>query len=188
MSFERIRYTGRALSRSIRLGLAYTDSVDGDVVTDVDAVLQEVGHDRAELRDLVASLAGLAGHAVMVITERLEASLEPEQDPARRMERFSRLRTTVIEECAAAVRESRPASPLLVPRNEVVAWDGVTERRSGLDRRLGTSRRSLPANSPSARISLRMHGERRVGISDRRIGIDRRGFGAGGASARAAKS
>lgn len=176
------------MARSIRLGLAYTDSVDGDVATDVDAVLEEVGEDRAELRDLVASLAGLAGHAVMVITERLEASLEPEHDRARRIQRFSRLRTSVIEECAAALRESRPASLLLAPRNDIVEYDGVTERRSGLDRRLGTSRRHLPADSPSAKISLRMHGERRVGISDRRIRIDRRGFSADEASAGSAKS
>lgn len=178
VSFEGVRYTGRALARSIRLGLAYTDSVEGDVATEVDSVLGEVGADRAELRDLVASLAGLAGHAIMVITERLEASLEPERDPRRRMQRFSRLRTSVIEECAAAVRESRPASLLLVPRKGNAEWDGVSERRSGLDRRLGTSRRSLPPDSPSAKISLRMHGERRTGVTDRRIRIDRRGFSA----------
>jgi hypothetical protein len=188
VSFEGVRYTGRALERSIRLGLVYTDSLDGDVASDVEAVLEEVGEDRAELRDLVASLAGLVGHAVMVITERLEASLEPEHDPERRIERFSRLRTNVIEECAAAVHESRPASLLLVPRTATGEWDGASERRSGLDRRLGTSRRHLPPDSPSAKISLRMHGERRVGISDRRIGIDRRGFGATEVSARRAES
>ena len=50
------------------------------------------------------------------------------------------------------------------------------ERRSGLDRRLGSERRQLAPGNPSEQINLRLFGERRCGVTDRRSGVDRRGF------------
>jgi hypothetical protein len=50
------------------------------------------------------------------------------------------------------------------------------ERRSGLDRRLGSERRQLPPGNPSEQVNLRLFGERRSGVPDRRSGVDRRGF------------
>jgi hypothetical protein len=62
-----------------------------------------------------------------------------------------------IVEIAAVLRESR-------------------ERRSGLDRRLGSERRQLPPGNAKEHVNLRLFGERRCGVPDRRSGIDRRGF------------
>jgi hypothetical protein len=168
-------YTGRALSWSSRLVLAYTDSLDGNLTADVDAVLDEVGEHEAELDDLVASLAGLAGHAVMVIAARLEADLQPEEDRERRTERLLQQRTRVLDECIGALREFRPAVVDLP-----AAGGGEAphhERRSRFDRRVGSNRRHLPPNSPPEKINLRLFGERRVGVSDRRSGGDRRSTG-----------
>jgi len=166
-----VNYTGRALSWSSQLVRAYTDSVDGNLTADVNAVLDEVLEHEAELGDLVASLAGLAGHAVMVIAARLEADLEPEDDPERRNARLLEQRTRVLDECVAALREFRPAV-LNLPAATDEAAD--REHRSGLDRRVGRDRRRLPPGSPSEKINLRLFGERRVGVSDRRTGVERR--------------
>ena len=48
------------------------------------------------------------------------------------------------------------------------------ERRSGLDRRLGSERRRLSPGNPKEQINLRLFGERRGGVPDRRGGVDRR--------------
>jgi hypothetical protein len=168
-------YTGRALSRSSRLVLAYTDSLDGNLTADVNAVLDDVGEHEAELDDLVASLAGLAGHAVMVIAARLEADLEPEDDSEKRNARLLQQRARVLDECMAALREFRPAIVNLPAATEDETPD--RERRSGFGRRVGANRRHLPPGSPSEKINLRLFGERRVGVSDRRSGGDRRSTG-----------
>ena len=63
MSLEIAGYSPQALSWSTRLVRAYADSGDGNVAAEVREVLEEVGSDNAELRNLIASLAGLAGHA-----------------------------------------------------------------------------------------------------------------------------
>ena len=164
-------YTNQAISRSRRLVHAYTDSVDGDLTDDVYGVLEEVGENEAELRNLVASLAGVAGHAVMVIAARLEADLGGSDDWEERLSRLSHQRTIVLDECTESLREFRPAA-IELP----LAPGGApeVERRSGLERRVGSNRRHLPPENPSERINLRLFGERRVGLSDRRSGADRR--------------
>jgi hypothetical protein len=165
-------YTGRALSWSSRLVLAYTDSLDGNLTEDVDAVLVEVSEREEELDDLVASLAGLAGHAVMVIAARLEADLAPEDDREKRNARLLQQRSRVLDECMGALREFRPAILDLPAATGDEAPD--QERRSGLDRRVGSNRRHLASDSPAEKINLRLFGERRMGLSDRRSGADRR--------------
>jgi hypothetical protein len=151
-------YSSDALSRSTRLVSAYADSVDGNVGAEVGAVLDEIGRDRDELQNLVASLAGLAGHAVRAIAVRLEADLGIESDPATRLPRLSEQRTKVLGECADALR----------------AWAHKRERRSGMDRRLAPDRRQLAPGNPKEQVNLRLFGERRVGPADRRSGLDRR--------------
>jgi hypothetical protein len=152
-------YSSEALSRSTRLVRAYADSVDGNVSAEVGAVLDEIGRDRAELQNLVASLAGLAGHAVRAIAVRLEADLGLESDPETQLPRLSEQRTKVLVECADALR----------------SWADKRERRSGLDRRLTPDRRQLAPGNPKEQVNLRLFGERRVGPADRRSGVDRRG-------------
>ena len=166
-------YTGRALSLSSRLVRAYTESLDGNLTQEVDAVLDEVGEHEGELDDLVASLAGLAGQAVMVITARLEADLEPEDDREKRHERLLQQRTKVLDECIGALREFRPAI-LELPAADRDEGPGGGDLRSGFDRRMGSNRRHLPPGSSPEMINLRLYGERRVGVSDRRSGFDRR--------------
>lgn len=139
---------------------AYADSVDGDVATEVGAVLDEVGKDEIELRNLVASLAGLAGHAVRAIAVRREADLGLEAGPETELPRLSEQRTKVLMECADALH----------------SWADKRERRSGMDRRLATERRQLAPGNPKEQINLRLYGERRVGLADRRSGTDRRGL------------
>lgn len=168
-------YTGRALSWSTGLVRAYTDSVDGNLTANVEAVLDEVGQDEAELRNLVASLTGLAGHAVMVIAARLEADLEPEDDREKRHARVRQQRAKVLDECTEALREFRPATLELPAATDGEAPD--RERRSEFDRRVGSNRRHLAPGSPPEKINLRLFGERRVGVSDRRSGGDRRSPG-----------
>jgi hypothetical protein len=151
---------------------AYTDSVDGDLTADVDAVFEEAGEDEARVRNLVASLAGVAGHAVMVIAARLEADLGVSDDLERRLERLAQQRTNVLDECGESLRQFRPAAITLpvAPSREAPE----VERRSGLERRVGSNRRHLAPQNPSEKISLRLFGERRVGLTDRRSGTDRR--------------
>ena len=151
-------YSPEALSRSTRLVGAYANSVDGDVNAEVGAILDEVGRDKAELHNLVASLAGLAGHAVRAIAIRREADLGLEDDLPDQLPRLSEQRTRVLGECADALRSRA----------------GKRERRSGLDRRLGSERRRVPPGNPIEQVNLRLFGERRSGVPDRRSGIDRR--------------
>lgn len=167
-------YSPRALSLSTGLVLAYTESLDGQVAGEVEAVLAEIGEDKAQLRNLVASLAGLAGHAVMVIAVRLEADLEDESDGKSRGERVLEQRDEVLLKCAEALREFRPAALHLPPANSLAAWAAMRERRSGRDRRLSPDRRLRAPGNPSEKINLRLFGERRVATADRRSGIERR--------------
>jgi ElaB/YqjD/DUF883 family membrane-anchored ribosome-binding protein len=153
---------------------AYTDSVDGDVTGEADAILAEAGQDKTELRNLLASLAGLAGHAVMVIAARLEADLGLGYDPEERRERLTAQRTKVLVQCADALLEARPVTIHLPPTYGIGAWPMLRERRSGLDRRLVSDRRRLAPGNPSEEINLRLFGERRFGVADRRSGTDRR--------------
>jgi hypothetical protein len=167
-------YSREALSRSTQLVLAYTDSVDGRVTEDLEPILEAIGDDKAELRDLVASLAGLAGHAVMVIAVRLEADLGHEQPSATRHERVLEQRDEVLLRCAEALREFRTASLRLPPASSLAAWAAMRERRSGLERRLAPDRRRRPPGNSSETINLRLYGERRTGDAERRSGTERR--------------
>jgi hypothetical protein len=174
-----VDYSPQALSWAVQLVRAYTDSVDGDIDAELASVLDEVG-DVAELRNLLASLAGLTGHAVMVISAQLDAKLAVDNDPERQLERLAEWRTNVLEECALAVHEFRPASMHFLPATDSTGVNVLTERRSGFDRRLGTDRRLRAPGNPSERINLQLYGERRVGVTDRRGGVDRRqAFGDG---------
>jgi hypothetical protein len=155
-------YSPQALSWSTRLVRAYADSGDGDVSAEVGAVLEEVGRDRAELRNLVASLAGLAGHAVRAVAVQREVDLGLASDPHAPLPRISDERAKVLSECADALR----------------SWANARERRSGRDRRLAPDRRVAAPGSSAEQINLRLFGERRVGVPDRRSGADRRGFAA----------
>jgi hypothetical protein len=170
-------YSAQALSWATELVTAYTESVDGSLA-ELDAILRDLRRDRddAELRDLLASLTGLAAHAVMVIASRLEADRRPEHEyEAEPGERIREYRTKVLTDCVAAVHEFRPAAVQLPPKTGVTAWLTTTgERRSGFDRRLGTDRRWRAPGNPSEMINLRARGERRVRAADRRSGIDRR--------------
>lgn len=167
-------YSPRALSWATALVRAYTDSVDGDVTAEVEAILGEVGEDEAELRNLVALLAGLAGHAVMVITAHLQADPQLDDDPEALLALISEHRDKVLGECVEALREFRPASLRLPPATRPAESDSTTERRSGLERRVGSDRRRLAPGNPSEKINLRLFGERRLRIADRRSGTDRR--------------
>jgi hypothetical protein len=167
-------HSSRALSSAAQLVWDYTNSVDGDIAAEIAAMLTEVGSDEAELRNLVASLAGLAGHAVLVISAHIDANLAPEGNPERHLERLAEQRTTVLAECAAAVREFRPASVHFPPPTGTAVSIRLRERRSGLDRRLGSERRQRARGNPSERINLQLYGERRVGMIDRRRSIERR--------------
>jgi hypothetical protein len=141
------------------------------VSAEVTAILREVGQDEAELRNLIASLAGIAGQAVTVIARRLaDANGEVQEDLSGRI---AELRTKVLVECATALRELRPAT-LDLPATETPAPAAVRERRSGLERRLGRDRRHRPPGNPSEKINLRLFGERRRQVVDRRSGVDRR--------------
>lgn len=163
----------RALLSAAQLVRAYTDSVDGNLTAELDAILDDLEDGKAELRDLVASLAGLAGHAVMVIATRLETDSGVEADLERRLERVGELREEVLVECIRAVREFGPAAVQFPPPSRT-AMRGIWERRSGSERRVGTDRRRLPPGSSSEKINLRLFGERRVGRGNRRSGADRR--------------
>lgn len=158
MSVEVTGYSPQALSRSTRLVRAYADSADGNVAAEVGAILAEVGRDAAELQNLIVSLAGLAGHAVRAMAVRLEADLGIEHELPDQLPRLSEQRTKVLDECADALR----------------SWADRRERRSGLDRRLGSERRQPAPGNPKEQINLRLFGERRSGVPDRRSGIDRR--------------
>jgi hypothetical protein len=163
----------KALFSAAQLVRTYTDSVDGDVTAEISAVLDELGDDTDALRGLLASLAGLAGHAVMVITTRLEVETGAEESLERRLERASDLREKVLTECAQAVREFRPAA-VGFPPPAGTTMRGIWDRRSGAERRMGTDRRRQPPGSSSEKINLRLFGERRVGRGNRRSGTDRR--------------
>lgn len=169
-------FSPTALALASRLVLAYTESLDGSVAGEVEAVLAEI-EGEAELRDLVGSLAGLAGHATLVIAVRLEADLKAEEDPNTRPERVWEQRDEVLLKCVEALREFRPASINLPPAHSLAAWAAMRERRSGLDRRLSPNRRRRAPGNPSEAINLRLFGERRVGSADRRSGHDRRRSG-----------
>ena len=160
-----VDYSPQALSWAVQLARAYTDSVDGDIAAELASILDEV-RDEAELRNLIAALAGLAGHAVMVISAQLDANLGAEDNSERQLQRLAQRRTYVLEECALAVHDFRPVDP--------AGFNRVRERRSGLDRRLGSDRRTRAPGNPSERINLQLYGERRVGAADRRGGVDRR--------------
>lgn len=163
----------KALFSATQLVRTYTDSVDGDVTQEISAILDELGDDTDALRSLLASVAGLAGHAVMVITTRLEVETSAEESLERRLERVSDLREKVLAECTQAVREFRPAA-VDFPAPSGTSMRGIWDRRSGSERRMGTDRRRQPPGSSSEKINLRLFGERRVGRGNRRSGTDRR--------------
>jgi|GEM_PF-6209506 len=166
-------FSTRGLAAAAQLVRAYTDSVDGDVAAEVHATLENLGNDPAELRRLVASIAGVAGHAVMIIATRLEAEAGREADPVRRLEKLSERREDVLDECLNALREFRPASvDFASPAGATMR--GVWERRSASDRRIGSDRRRQPSGSSAEKINVRLHGERRLSSVDRRSGRDRR--------------
>jgi hypothetical protein len=167
-------YSPKSVSWAAQLVRAYTDSIDGNIAAEVTAILKEIGRDKAELRSLVAALAGLGGHAVMVVSAHLDASLAVEEDTERRRQRLEKQRTQVIAECARAVREFRPASVHLPAAPSTAGSTPLRERRSGFDRRLGTDRRQRERGNPSERINLQLFGERRRLVADRRSGTDRR--------------
>ena len=166
-------FSHRALFSAAQLVRTYTDSVDGDVTAEIGAVLDDLGDDTEALRSLVAAVAGLAGHAVMVITTRLEVETGVADDLEHRLERVSGLREKVLEECVRAVREFSPAAVHFPPPSST-SMRGIWDRRSGPERRMGTDRRRQPPGSSSEKINLRLFGERRAGRGDRRSGVDRR--------------
>jgi hypothetical protein len=166
-------FSNRALLSAAQLVRTYIESVDGDVTTEVGPILEAFRDDEAALRGLVASIAGVAAHAVMVITARLEAEVGVTDDLERRLERVAKLREEVLAECVLAVREFRPAAVRFPPPSST-SMRGIWERRSGSDRRMGADRRRQPSGSSSEKINLRLFGERRSGPGDRRKGTDRR--------------
>lgn len=166
-------FSQTALFSAAQLVRTYTDSVDGDVTAEIGAIFDDLGDDQPALRRLVASVAGLAGHAVMVIATRLEVDTGVEEDLEHRLERVSDLREKVLAECVRAVREFRPAAVHFPPPSSTM-MRGIWERRSGSERRIGSNRRREPPGSSSEKINLRLFGERRVGRGDRRSGTDRR--------------
>ena len=163
----------RALVSASQLVLTYTDSVDGDVTAEIDAVLDALGDDTAAVRGLLASVVGLAGHAVMVIATRLELDTVVEDDLEHRQQRVSGLRDKVLAECLGAVREFRPAA-LHFPPPSSTSTRGIWDRRFGPERRIGSERRLQTPGSSSEEINLRLFGERRVRGDDRRSDADRR--------------
>lgn len=172
-------FSQRAMLSAAQLVRAYTESVDGDVAADVDTILAGVGEDEAELRDLIAAIAGLAGHAVMVIATRLDADSGVEEDLERRLERVKELREEVLVECIGAARDFRPAALHLPLPTTSAGMRGIWDRRSGSERRIGSDRRREAPGGSSEKINLRLFGERRLGVGNRRKGTDRRQLAAG---------
>lgn len=168
----------KAISWAVELVQAYTASVNGQVKLEIDALMDAIAGDEAELRKLLRALAGLAGQAVMTLAVQLEADPEPGQDLAEREKRLRQRREEILSVCAAAFREGRPARIELrsVPSATGIAvWAALRgERRSGFDRRLASERRRHVAGDPVEMVNLRLYGERRSGVTDRRSGTDRR--------------
>lgn len=157
MSRPEILFTHQAVERAAKLAEAYLEGRDpADQATLVDA-LQEVSEaangDVPHQRELIASLAALAGQAVrsaahlaLVISGRsADRELLPEEAG------------NVLRECADALHEQRKA----------------VDRRSGLERRLTPDRRRTHDDSAAARVNRWLHGDRRSG-EERRSGHDRR--------------
>lgn len=157
MSRPEILYTHQAVERAAKLAEACLEGNDPtDQATLVDALqeaLEAVNGDPTRQRELIASLAGLAGQAVrsaahlaLVISGRsADGELLPEEE------------ANVLRECAEALHEQRKA----------------VDRRSGLDRRLTPDRRRTLDDSAAARVNQWLHGDRRSG-DERRSGSDRR--------------
>jgi hypothetical protein len=126
----------------------------------------------------VAALAGVAGHAVQTASylRLAAANLPADGGPKDAFQAFEEQRSTVLYECAEALHELRRARlpwalPALEPDGENT--EGLTERRSPIQRRSALNRRRHPDDSPPARVNRWLHGERRTG-KDRRSGDDRR--------------
>ena len=158
--------SSKTLTWSTRLVQAYTNP-DKDARAEVEAVLNEVGRDKSELRDLVASLTGLAAHAVLIMSEDskwTDPVLFPWQRRAKALHQLVEVKeassASAYRSHAGAVADSLPAT--------------VAERRSGFDRRLTPDRRFRSPGNPVEQIHLRHTGERRGEVADRRSGVERR--------------
>lgn len=176
-------YTPDAIARATSLATAYTSTLNttdhGDVAAKVEAILTDVGADVEELRNLVASLAGIAGHAIQTASYlRLAAGgLQLNGSTQEALNAFEEQRAAVLYECAESLHELRRAKlPWALPQalSDVDDDDDApAERRSGIERRTALNRRRYAADSPPARVNHWLHGERRSG-KDRRGGADRR--------------
>lgn len=158
----------QALARVTRVVGAYTDP-DIDGAAEVEAVLDEIGRDKAELRDLVASLGSLAAHAVTVLSENSswsESELFPWQRRAKALHQMLEISQA---SSSASTRRSWDEAVAEPTRPTTI------ERRSGFDRRRARDRRFRSPGNPVEQVIVRRDGDRRHGPADRRSGVERRG-------------
>jgi len=163
MSRPEILYTNDAVERAARLAGAYLDGTgstdQSSLLAALDETLADVEGSVTRQRELVGSLAALAGQAVETAMRlALVAAGRDPEDPAHSSpEALREQRESVLAECAAALHELRKA----------------VDRRSGTDRRITPDRRRSHDDSAAARVNRWLHGDRRSG-EERRSGADRR--------------
>jgi hypothetical protein len=154
-------HTRVALERAAALVAAAADTADPDlgakVEAELNAALADVESGSIDLDELVSSLTAIAGYAIDEA-----ARLRSGGAAARDVEREAVLRASV-----AALKPWEAEQPA-----ELAASDLYRERQRDQDRRAG-ERRHYAADSPPARVSRWLYGERRSGF-DRRSGVDRR--------------
>jgi hypothetical protein len=172
---SQVHFSVRALSWAAQLVRVYIDNADQTVADQVRATLAEVGDDEAAVRDLIGSLAGLAGQALTVAADALQSVHgEPGGEHERGQEQLSAQRANLLLACAESLRQPRNTPLRLHPANKQPSREPRAERRSGIDRRLAIDRRHRSPGSPAEKINIRLYGERRALVVDRRSGLDRR--------------
>jgi hypothetical protein len=157
----------RAAEHAVALAAAAADPADPDldakIEAELNAALADVETGSIDLDELVASLASIAGYA---IDEAARLRIASAGDPGAR----DAARKAILRAASAAL-ETAAATPDTADET-AAAVSVLRERRSERDRRLA-ERRHFPDDSPAARVSRWLHGERRKGI-DNRSGVERR--------------
>lgn len=150
-------YTRQALERAVQLVEAYLGDADPADQAPLVAALEETfaaaNGNAAHQRELIASLAALAGRAAQTAAS-LTLVMSGRDREAELLREEGK---TVVTDCVAALHEERKA----------------VDRRSDLDRRITPDRRSSHDDSAAARVNRWLHGDRRSG-DERRSGTDRR--------------
>jgi hypothetical protein len=149
-----------AVERAAALAAAAADTADPDlgakIEAELNAALADVETGSIDLDELVASLAAIAGYAIDAAARQRSGTTDRDVE-----------REAVLREAVSALKPAAAEQ-----HTEVATPRPVRERQAGKDRRT-TERRHYPDDSPPARVSRWLYGERRSGF-DRRSGVDRR--------------